>query len=129
METPTRVIHDNIHDAIHIYEQTRFDNAHLLTPQILIQVDYHDLYNYFAYEIPFIPAWGETQARNNYFMTKQKDLPADHILQYEAEWNTCLLYNKLHPDNPIRPLTPYEDATAEIEIQEPMPDTPLVAPP
>ncbi len=27
----------------------------------------------------------------------------------------------------MRPLTPYEDATAEIEMQEPMPDAPPVS--
>ncbi len=84
-ETPTRVLHDDINNAICIYEQTRFDDIQFLAPQMLIQVEYRDLYNYFAYEIPFIPAWGETQAGNDYFMNKQRNLPADHILQYEAE--------------------------------------------
>ncbi len=76
-----------------------------------------------------MPTWGTTQAGNDYFMNKQRNQPADNILQYKAERNTCLLFNKLHPDNLIRPLTPYEQATAEIEIQEPMLDEPLVAPP
>ncbi len=125
---PTETPIKTIHDAIHTYEQTRFDDIQFLAQQILMQAEYRDLYNYFAYEIPFIPAWGETQAGNNYFMNKQNNLPADHILQYEAERNTHLLYNKLHPSTLMRPLTPYEDATAEIGIQEPMPDAPLVAP-
>ncbi len=55
-------------------------------------------------------------------MKKQRGLPANEILQYKAERNARLLFNKLHPDNPMRALTPYKDVTAEIEIQEPMPD-------
>ncbi len=60
-------------------------------------------------------------------MRKQKGLPADDILQYEAEQNSRLLFNEIHPDNPMQALTLYENITAEIEIQEPMPDEPLVA--
>ena len=62
-------------------------------------------------------------------MKKQQGLPADDVLQYEAEQTACLLFNDLHPDAPMRTLTPYEQATAEIEAQEPMPDAPPVAPP
>ncbi len=54
-------------------------------PAELRQADYQDLYNYFAYELPFILTWGRTQAGNDYFMKKQRNLPADNILQYEAE--------------------------------------------
>ncbi len=125
MGTPTRNIHDDIHNAIRIYEQTRFDDLQFPVPQILIQAEYRNLYNYFAYELPFIPTWGETQAGNDYFMNRQKNLPADNILQYEAEQNAHLLYNELHPDNPMQVLTPYEDITAKIEIQEPMSAVPV----
>ncbi len=59
-------------------------------------------------------------------MKKQKGLPADDILQYEAERNACLLYNEIHPDTLMQTLTPYEDVTAKIKIQEPMQDEPLV---
>ncbi len=129
MEVLTKNIYDNIHNAIHIYEQTRFDDLHFPAPQILTQAEYQVLYSYFAYELPFIPAWEETQAGNNYFMNKQRNLPADDILQYEAEQNARLLYNKLHPNTPMWVLTSYEKITAEIEIQEPMSDEPLVPPP
>ncbi len=62
-------------------------------------------------------------------MKKQQGLPANEILQYEAERNTHLLFNELHPDALMRTLTPYEEATAEIEVQRPMPDAPPVVPP
>ncbi len=92
-------------------------------------MDYSDLYNYFAYELPFVLAWGGTQAGNDYFMKKQRGIPADEILQYEAERNTRLLFNEIHPDAPMRVLTLYEEATAQLKIQQPMVDEPLVAPP
>lgn len=114
-------------NAIKYYEEE--NNPMIPIPDVLRQADFCDLYNYFAYEIPFILAWGETQAGNDYFMKKQRGLPADDILQYEAEWDTCFLWNKIHLDAPVRVLTPYEEATAEIEIQEPMPDEPPVPPP
>ncbi len=76
-----------------------------------------------------MPTWGTTQASNDYFMNKQRNQPVDGILQYEAEPNARLLFNKLHLDNLMQVLTPYEEATAEIEIQEPMLDEPPVAPP
>ncbi len=74
-------------------KQTRFDDLQFPAPQILTQAEYPDLYSYFAYELPFILTWGGTQARNNYFMNKQRNLPADSILQYEAEQSARLLYN------------------------------------
>ncbi len=83
-------------NAIHIYEMTRFDDLAISIPEILIQVDYNDLFRYFAYELPFIPAWGNTEAGNDYFMNQQQNLPADEILRYEAGRNACLLYNKIH---------------------------------
>ncbi len=129
MEAPTRSTHDNIHNAIRIYEQTRFNDLIFPAPQVLTQAEYSDLYNYFAYELPFILTWGQTQAGNDYFMNKQRNLPADDILQYEAEQNARLLYNELHPNTPMQVLTPYEKITAEIKIQEPMPDEPPVPPP
>ncbi len=73
--------------------------------------------------------WGTTQAGNDYFMNKQRNQPADSILQYEAERNAHLLFNELHPDNLIWVLTLYKEVTAEIEIQEPMTDEPPIAPP
>ncbi len=77
-----------------------------------------------------MPTWGTTQAGNGLFYEQTKETnQLDGILQYEAEWNTRLLFNELHPDNLMQVLTPYEEATAEIEVQEPMPDEPLVAPP
>ncbi len=80
MTTPMRNIHTDIHAALNIYDQNRGKQV----PQVLTQADYRGLYNYFAYELPFVLAWGETQARNDYFM-KHRGLPANDILQYEAE--------------------------------------------
>ncbi len=62
-------------------------------------------------------------------MKRNRGLPADDILQYEAERNTCLLYNKVHRNAPMEPMAPYEDVVAEADIQMPMPDEPPVAPP
>ncbi len=61
-------------NAIQIYEQTE-DDPDFPIPDILRQADYCDLYNYFAYELPFVRVWGETQARNDYFMNKQRTSP------------------------------------------------------
>ncbi len=47
-------------------------------------------------KLPFMLAWGGTQASNDYFMKKNRGLPSDDILQYEAERNTRLLYNEVH---------------------------------
>ncbi len=78
---------------------------------------------------PFILAWGETQAGNDYFMKKNRGLPCDDILQYEAERNACLLYNKVHRNAPIEEFPPYEDIVEAADIQLPMPDEPPVPPP
>ncbi len=56
-------------------------------------------------------------------------IPADDILQYEAERNTCLLYNEVHLDTPMEDFPPYEDIVTEADIQMPMPDEPPVPPP
>ncbi len=125
MTTPVRNIHNNIHAALKIYDQNWDEQI----PQVLTRADYRDLYNYFAYKLPFVLAWGRTQAGNDYFMKRQRGIPADDILQYKAERNAHLLYNKIHPDAPMWVLTLYEDITAEIEVQEPMPDEPPVASP
>ncbi|PBK87583.1 hypothetical protein ARMGADRAFT_1034780 [Armillaria gallica] len=93
------------------------------------QADYCSIYECFANELPFDMTWRETQAGNNYFMKKQRGLPSDDILQYEAERNTRFLWNDLHPKDPREELPPYEEATIEIEPQEPMPYEPLVSPP
>ncbi|PBK90873.1 hypothetical protein ARMGADRAFT_1082123 [Armillaria gallica] len=71
-------------DAIRFYEETS-DDLSIGIPNILKQVDYHNIYESFTYELPFVLAWGQTQAGNVYFMRKQRGLPADDILQYEVE--------------------------------------------
>ncbi len=99
---------------------------------MLLRAKHLDLYNCFAIELPFSQSWGETQARNDYFMKRQQNNSeeANEILQYEADQNARLLYNELHPEEAlIRPLTPYEHAVEQIEIPKPMPDEPPVAPP
>ncbi len=117
----------HLRSAINLYSQTRFDDLQFPILWILIQAEYTELYSYFAYELPFMPPWGKTQAGNDYFMKKQQGLPANEILQYEAERNAHLLFNELHPDAPMQVLIPYVEAT--IETQGPMPDEPPVAPP
>ncbi len=119
--------YSHLRSTLHLYEQTRFDDILFPAPRILTQAEYTELYSYFAYELPFMPPWGETQAGNDYFMKKQQGLPANEILQYEAERNARLLFNELHPDAPMWTLIPYEEAA--IETQELMPDEPPVAPP
>ncbi len=83
-------------NAIHIYEMTRHNNLQITVPEILMTAHYNDLFRYFAYELPFIPAWRETKAGNDYFMNQQHGLPSDQILQYKAGRNACLLYNEIH---------------------------------
>ncbi len=72
--------YSHLRSALHLYEQTRFDDAPFPAPWILRQAEYTELYNYFAYKLPFMPPWGETQAGNDYFMKKQQGLLADDIL-------------------------------------------------
>ncbi len=114
--------------AIQFYQRTATDLS-VAIPGELKQAEYHELYDHYAYELPFILAWGNTQAGNDYFMKKQQGLPADDILQYEAERNTCLLYNEVHQNAPMEPLAPYEEIVVEADIQMPMPDEPPVPPP
>ncbi len=83
-------------NAIHLFEMTRFNEPTDIILEILVQAHYNDLFSYFAYELPFILAWGETKARNDYFMNQQRGLPSNQILRYEAGRNACLLYNKIH---------------------------------
>ncbi len=62
-------------------------------------------------------------------MKINRNLPADEILQYEAERNARLLYNEVHLDAPMMPMAPYEDVVAEADTQMLMPDEPPVPPP
>ncbi len=114
--------------AISFYEET-IDDPSIAIPTILEQASYKELYVYFAYELPFDSTWGETQSGNDYLMRKIRGLHADDILQYEAEWNACFLWNSLHRQNVMEEFPPYEEEAREIEIQEPMPDSPPAAPP
>ncbi len=112
-------------DAIQFYQRTATDLS-VAIPVELKKAEYRELYNYFAYELPFILVWGETQAGNDYFMKKQQGLPADDILQYEVEQNARLLYNKIHRNALMEVLAPYEDIVTEADIQMPMPGEPPV---
>ncbi len=56
-------------DAIRFYQRTAMDLS-VAIPEELRQAEYCELYKYYAYELPFILAWGSTQARNDYFMKK-----------------------------------------------------------
>ncbi len=112
--------------AIQFYQRTATDLS-VAIPVELKQAEYRELYEYYAYKLPFILAWGETQAGNDYFMKKNRGLPADDILQYEAEQNARLLYNEVHLDAPMEPMAPYKDVVAEADIQMPMPDEPLMS--
>ncbi len=115
-------------DAIQFYQRTAMDLSVAILTE-LKQAPYHELYNYFAYELPFIHVWGETQAGNDYFMKKQQGIPADDILQYEVERNAHLLFNEIHQNPPMNELLPYESIVTKTDIQMLMPDEPPVAPP
>ncbi len=115
-------------DAIQFYQKTATDLS-IAIPEELKRAEYCELYEYYAYELPFILAWGQTQAGNDYFMKKQRGIPADDILQYKAEQNAHLLYNEVHQNTPMEEFPPYEDIVAETDIQMPMLDEPPVAPP
>ncbi len=114
-------------ESIRFYQRTATDLS-VAIPVRLRRAEYCELYEYYAYELPFILAWGQTQAGNDYFMKKNRGLPADDILQYEAEWNARLLYNEIHLNAPMVPMAPYEDIMAEADIQMLMPDKPPVPP-
>ncbi len=77
-------------ESIRFYQRTATDLS-VAIPIRLKRAEYHELYEYYAYELPFILAWEKTQAGNDYFMKKNRNLPADEILQYEAERNARLL--------------------------------------
>ncbi len=126
--TPAPLPAMTLADAIQFYLRTATDLS-IAIPNELKQAEYRELYNYYAYELPFILAWGETQARNDYFMKRNRGLLADDILQYEAEWNARLLYNEIHRNVPMEPMAPYEEVIVEADIQDPMPDSPPVPPP
>ncbi len=115
-------------DAIQFYQKTAMDLS-VAIPVELKQAEYRELYDYYAYELPFILAWGGTQAGNDYFMKKQQGIPADDILQYEVERNARLLYNEVHRNTPMEEFPPYKDIVTEADIQMPMPDEPPVPPP
>ncbi len=115
-------------DAIRFYQRTATDLS-VAIPEELKRAEYCELYKYYAYELPFILAWGTTQAGNDYFIKKQKGIPTDEILQYEAEQNACLLYNEVHRNTPMEEFPPYKEIVTEADIQMPMPDEPSVAPP
>ncbi len=48
-------------DAIQFYQRTATDLS-IAIPEELKQAEYRELYKYYAYKLPFILAWGETQA-------------------------------------------------------------------
>ncbi len=83
-------------NANQIFGMSRFDDLQIQIPEVLVQAHYDNLFKYFAYELPFILAWGETEAGNDYFINQQHGLPSNQILRYEAGRNACLLYNEVH---------------------------------
>ncbi len=103
-------------ESIKFYQRTATDLS-VAIPVRLRRAEYHELYEHYAYELPFILAWGQTQAGNDYFMKKNRNLPADEILQYEAERNARLLYNEVHLNAPMAPMAPYKDIVTEADIQ------------
>ncbi len=115
-------------EAIKFYQRTATDLSVAILEE-LRRAEYRELFKYYAYELPFILAWGETQAGNDYFMKKNQGLPCDDILRYEAERNARLLYNEVHRNAPIEEFPPYEDIVEAADIQLPMPDEPPVPPP
>ncbi len=115
-------------DAIRFYQRTAMDLS-IAIPEELRRAEYCELYKYYAYKLPFMLAWGETQAGNDYFMKKNRGLPSDDILQYKAERNARLLYNEVHRNAPMEEFPPYKDIVTEADIQLPMPDEPPKPPP
>ncbi len=60
-----------LNDAIRFYQRTATDLS-IAIPRELKRAEYRKLYKYYSYELPFILAWGTTQARNDYFMKKNE---------------------------------------------------------
>ncbi len=48
-------------ESIRFYQRTATDLS-VAIPNRLKRAEYRELYNYYAYELPFILAWGQTQA-------------------------------------------------------------------
>ncbi len=116
-------------EAIHLFETGTF----IQMPEVLIWADYDNLFRYFAYELPSIPVWASTNARTDYFYFSEKGITVDNILQHDAGQNACLLYNEIHPEAPMRVLSPYQrimiNLLPDIKIQKLMPDEPPVPSP
>ncbi len=115
-------------DAIKFYQETATDLS------IAIPVELHNELSIASFITIMLTSYhsfwlgGETQAGNDYFMKRNRGLPADDILRYEAEWNARLLYNEVHRNASMEEFPPYEDIAAEADIQLPMPDEPPIPP-
>ncbi len=116
-------------DAIHLFGAVDMTQP----PPVLLHADYDNLFSYFAYELLASLAWASTPARVEYFYFSERKIPCDNILRGEASQYASLLYNDVHPEAPMRVLSPYWpvhlDLSMEIKIQQPMPDELPVTPP
>ncbi len=61
-------------ESIRFYQRTATDLS-VAIPRRLRRATYRELYDYYAYELPFILAWGQTQAGNDYFMKVNRNPP------------------------------------------------------
>ncbi len=102
-------------------------------PSVLLHAAYDNLFSYFAYELLASLVWVSTPAGIEYFYFLERNIPCGNILWGEASWYASLLYNDIHPEAPMRVLSPYRlihfNLPLDIEIQEPMPDEPPWPPP
>lgn len=76
-------------------------------PEVLLKATYGDLFKHFVYELLSDLAWANTKAGQDYFHYSQKIL-VNYILQEEPSRFACLLYNIIHPDMPMRVISPYK---------------------
>ncbi len=90
-------------DAIHLFRAVNMSQP----PDVLLHADYYDLFNYFAYKLLFSLVWASTDTGINYFYLSSLHVPVNSILQREAGQYASLLYNDVHPEAPMRVLTPY----------------------
>ncbi len=116
-------------NAIHLFGEVNMAQP----PSVLLHASYDDLFSYFAYELLASPVWASTTAGMEYFYFSERKIPCDNILRGEAGQYASLLYNDVHPEAPMRVLSPYRsvhlDLPPDIEIPGPMPDEPPQPPP
>ncbi len=116
-------------DAIRLFRAVNMFHP----PLVLLHADYDNLFNYFAYKLLHSQTWAGTDTGREYIYFSERNIPCNNILQGEAGRYASLLYNDVHPDAPMRVLSPYRpihlNLPLDIEIPGPMLDEPPQAPP